>query len=833
MPAPDRPAGPDSSPTASRPDPAAPRAGGDIHRRSTPSAAGPATPRANRLAREASPYLLQHAHNPVDWFAWGPEAFAEARRRNVPIFLSIGYSTCYWCHVMERESFEDAPTGALMSERFVCIKVDREERPDVDDIYMNAVQLLTGHGGWPMSVWLTPPGARGETDRGLEPFYAGTYFPREPRHGMPAFTDVLRNISEAWRTQHAAVLEQAGRVTEAVREQLATRDQPAPVGAEQVGGAISALLRIFDPRDGGFGRAPKFPQPVFIEFLIDVIPSIEDPAIQAAAKHAVRHTLDRMSIGGIHDQVGGGFHRYSVDAHWLVPHFEKMLYDNAQLARAYARAYAAWGDEHDARIARRTIEYVAREMTDPTGAFWSAQDAEVNHREGQNYLWNREELSAVLGADDGAFAAELFGVARGPNFRDPHHPGDPPTNVLHLSARLDVLAKESGVDEVALRERVARVCDALYTARQKRDQPGTDDKIIAAWNGLMIGAIAEAALVLRDASLLDLASRAARAVLKELRGPGGALLRTSRRGSPGTPGTLEDAAAMIHGLLAIRRAATALGASDHGALDQATALLSHARATFQDRARAGWFFDSEPGREDLIVRTASTHDGAMPSARSLMLHNLIDFYEITGDESHLSAAADTLASLSPAIAESAVSAINATRGLFRLLRTDRSLVTARLGAAASPAGARTASPGENDPNWSPVQVFASEERVVVTSSPAELHLELRIDERFHITAHEPGVEGLVPLAVEVHGGTGVRASVEYPRGETYSGEALPAEEAGRMRVHRGVVQLVVSLERNDTPWSGRPMLLVTYQPCTDSECYQPITVELDVALDPS
>lgn len=786
----------------------------------------------NRLARETSPYLLQHARNPVDWFAWGPEAFAEARRRNVPIFLSVGYSTCYWCHVMERESFEDPATGAVMSERFVCIKVDREVRPDVDDIYMHAVQLLTRRGGWPMSVWLTPPGARSPDDRGLEPFYAGTYFPGEARHGMPAFRDVLANVSDAWRSQRDAVLEQAARVTEAVREQLASSRDAHPIGAEQVGNAIAMLLRMYDRQAAGFGRAPKFPQPVFAGFLMEVIPSIEDPAIQSAARHAVRHTLDRMALGGMYDQVGGGFHRYSVDDQWLVPHFEKMLYDNGQLASLYARSLAAaapGGDDaaFDAWVLRRTLDYVLGEMTDASGAFWSAQDAEVNHREGQNYLWTRAELDAVLGADDGAFAAKVFGVDGGPNFRDPHHPDEPMSNVLFMSDRPGAAARAMGMDPAVFSARLADVSRRLYEARARRDQPGTDDKVIVAWNGLMIAGLAEGAAALRDAGYLDAARRAARTILSTMRGSDGGLLRAARGGAASTPAFLEDYAMLMRGVLAIHRAGAALGVDDGWALAEARGLWQQARERFADPERPGVLFDTLADQSDLIVRTSATYDGAMPGGPSEMLNALIDLYDATGDDGLLREALDITAALSRAIGESPVGAVHATRGLFRLLKIDRAAVEERLGTLA--AGARDSTVHLDE---APVQIFASDDRVVVGASGGTLDIELRIADGFHVTAREPGVDGLVPMSIEISGGSGVTAVADYPAGVPYRGGALPPEEAGMMRIYSGAIPLTIRLARTGEPWNGRPMLHVTYQACTDEACFQPVTVELDVAIDP-
>ncbi len=773
-------------------------------------------PAENRLAKETSPYLLQHARNPVDWFAWGPEAFEEARRRGVPIFLSVGYSTCYWCHVMERESFEDAATARVMNERFVCVKVDREERPDVDDIYMAAVQLMTRHGGWPMSVWLTPPGARGEGDRGLEPFYAGTYFPAEARHGMPAFTDLLRNISDAWNNQRGQVLEQATSVAAAVRERLAREHDAARIGPEQIGQGVAALLRIHDPVHGGFGSAPKFPQPVFMEFLFEALSSIDDPAVQASARRAIRLTLDRMALGGMFDQVGGGFHRYSTDERWLVPHFEKMLYDNGQLASLYARSYRESGDEFDAAILRRTLDYVLREMTGAEGGFFSAQDAEVNHREGQNYLWTGAQLVDALGPEDGAFAARIYGVALGPNFRDPHHPDEAASNVLFLAER-------TGADGA----RLAAINARLYEARGRRDQPGTDDKVIAAWNGLMIAGLADGAAALKEPRYLAAARRGAGFILERMReaGPRRGLLRTHRAGEAKTPAFLEDYAMLIHGLLAVHRAGVALDDRDTFALAAARDLWTDAKARFADPSRPEVLYDTMPEQSDLIVRTSSAFDGAMPSGTGVMLNTLIDLYEATGERGFLEEAARVLAGLSRAVAESPLSAAVATRGLIRLQRIDGSLVAG--------IGAASRAPEVVKADDMPVQIFASTDRVPVSKDKGgEVVLELRIAKGFHITAREPGVEGLSPFTIELAGGTGARLSVGYPAGEAYEGEALPAEERGKLKVYSGLVRIAVRVERSGEAWGGRPMIRVRYQACDDEACFQPMTVELDVAIDP-
>ncbi len=793
----------------------------------------------NRLAKESSPYLLQHAHNPVDWYAWGAEAFEEARRRQVPIFLSIGYSTCYWCHVMERESFENEEIAALMNSNFVCIKVDREERPDVDDIYMAATQLITRRGGWPMSVWLVPASADGdvkvgageEGQVGLLPFYAGTYFPAVSRGGMAAFPEVLRSISEAWKNQREEVIGQSHRVTAAVREQLADRRQGAvALGEKEITGAIASLLGMYDKVEGGFGRAPKFPQPVYLEFLLEVAPSIEDSAVAGLAKRAMRHTLDRMALGGMNDQVGGGFHRYSVDEKWLTPHFEKMLYDNAQLASLYARSFVASGDPFDAEVVRRTLDYVLREMTDAGGGFHSAQDAEVNHHEGENYLWNRAEMALALGEEEEAFASRVYGLEGGANFSDPHAPELPARNILFLAERPEETAKKMGMTAGAFGARLARVNAALYEARKRRDQPRLDDKVIVSWNGLMIAALAEGAVALKEPRYLEAAERAAAFIVGRMRDPkDGGLLRVWRKGQAKTAGVLEDYAGLARGLLAIQRARLSLGLGPGDHLAEAGRLVVEAEGLFGDGS--GALYDTLPGRSDLIVRSFSTYDGAVPAGVSVMVNDLIDMYELTGDRGRLERSAGLLGSYSEAIHKAPVGTMNSTRALARLMRHDGALA-ASIGGGSKRAGGAQEKVVVAD---SPVKILAAGERVVVKKGEVvTLPIEVRIDKGYHISANKPGLEYLIPFSIRVEGGKGVRLRVEYPPGEVYEGAALAAEDKGKMLVYTGVIRMDIRLERTEEAWKGddRPLIVVTYQACDDEACFQPMTVELDVSIDP-
>jgi hypothetical protein len=766
----------------------------------------------NRLASQSSPYLLQHARNPVDWYPWGDEAFREARRRDVPIFLSIGYSTCYWCHVMERESFENEATAALLNDRFVCIKVDREERPDVDDIYMAALLAMRGQGGWPMSVFLEPAS--------LRPFWAGTYFPPagHGRPGMPSFPDVIDGVSHAWREQRDDVFAQATELAAAVRERTAERLEPVSVGREQVAQAVSALLRLLDRADGGFGRAPKFPQPVYVLFLLDVRDRL-DPESRAGVDQALRLTLDRMAIGGIHDQVGGGFHRYSVDAHWLVPHFEKMLYDQGQLLEVYARAAHAFDDDLYRRVARRTADFVLRELTGPHGAFLSAIDAEVNHREGLNYVWREAEVRQAVPAADADWILDVYGLSAGANFRDPHHPSDEPSNVLRLDARPDVLAAREGI---ALDEWLARldgVNDILLARRSLRPQPGTDDKIITAWNGLMIAGLATVGRVLDEPRFTAAAARAARFVLGTLGTPDGGLLRSWRADVPGAPGFLEDAAALARGLLALHHAT-----ADASWLTHARALLDRAVLDFAEPdGSALVFYDSRNGAADLFVRPRTTYDGAIPAGASLALDALATLAARTGQVADTQRAVAALAGLSAAIAESPVAAVNSTRSLLTLMIVDAPAVE-RAAATARP----VPTPAPAAPEGA-VEVFAPVERLSISrNNPAGLVLQIRVHEPYHINAAIPGDEGdLTGLRVDIINGTGVEAFVEYPAGEAF--RASP--DVPELRVHRGVFELPVILERRGE-WTGQPLLAVTFQACTSELCTRPTTVELDVALDP-
>jgi uncharacterized protein YyaL (SSP411 family) len=563
---------------------------------------------ANALAAETSPYLRQHAENPVDWLPWGERALARAAAEDRPLLVSIGYSSCHWCHVMERESFEDPRTAALMNEAFVCVKVDREERPDVDALYMEAVQSMTGQGGWPLNVFLTPEQL---------PFYGGTYFPPQERHGLPAWTQVLQAIAEAWEERREEI--RAG--GERLRERLTGASQlvpsTEPIRAELLDAAVARLRESFDPLDGGFGGAPKFPHASVIEFLL-----------LRGERETTGATLRAMAGGGIHDQVGGGFSRYSVDRAWTVPHFEKMLYDNALLARAYLHGWQLLGERRLLDVCLDTLTWVLREMRGPEGGFYSALDADSEGVEGRFYVWTVAQLRAELGADADA-AIEWFGATEQGNFADPHHP-EPGLNVLQdLSWRDSALAPDLDTRE--------RIRARLLDARSRRVRPGLDDKRLTAWNALMIAALAETGAHLRDAAidgvepelaerLLDAARACGDFVLSDLRDEHGRLLRTYNDGRAKIDAYLEDHAFLLEALLVLFEATC-----EERWFDEAIVLADQLIARFADE-RHGGFFSTASDQAPLIARRKDVEDAPIPAGSSSAALGLLRLAQLTGDE---------------------------------------------------------------------------------------------------------------------------------------------------------------------------------------------------------
>ncbi|SOD02005.1 hypothetical protein SAMN05216486_1023 [bacterium JGI 053] len=569
----------------------------------------------NRLADETSPYLLQHAHNPVDWYPWGPEALERARAEDRAILLSVGYSACHWCHVMERESFEDEATAALMNERFVCVKVDREERPDVDSIYMTAVQQMTGRGGWPMTVFITPEGA---------PFYGGTYYPPEPRYGMPSFRQVLLAVSEAWRERRADVDRSADDLRELLRQNAAVLPAASALDAGVLHRAHAELARRFDPRWGGFGAAPKFPQAMVLELLLRHWKRTGS----AEALEMATLTLRRMAEGGMYDHVGGGFARYSTDAQWLVPHFEKMLYDNALLARAYLHAWQATGDPEHRRVVEETLGWVMREMTSPEGGFYSALDADSEGEEGKFYLWTADEVDALLSAEDGPLFRRYYDVSEAGNFEE--------KNILHTARTLDVVAAAEGVAPDRLRDVVDRGRQVLYDARAKRVWPGLDDKVLTSWNAMMLHAFAEAARVLERDDWREAAVRGADLLLGGLR-PGGRLMRTYKDGRAKIPAFLEDYALLADALLAVYEATW-----NARWVREARSLADEMLERFWDDGD-GVFYDTARDAEELVVRPRDVFDNATPSGSSAAVMALLRLGELVGESRYRTVAQRALA----------------------------------------------------------------------------------------------------------------------------------------------------------------------------------------------
>jgi hypothetical protein len=543
----------------------------------------------NRLINETSPYLLQHAHNPVDWFPWGAEAFEIARREQKPILLSIGYSACHWCHVMEHESFENEAIADLMNENFVNIKVDREERPDVDHIYMNAVQMMTHHGGWPMTVFLTPEAV---------PFYAGTYFPPEDRYNMPGFPQVLISLADAYHKRPDDIKQTAASVLTELQRSTTTLESSELLSAELLDTADRGIIKNYDATYGGFGGAPKFPPAMTLEFLLHTFYRTG----QQQVLEIVRYTCRKMAEGGIYDQLGGGFHRYSTDAHWLVPHFEKMLYDNALLSRLYLHYYQVSHDKASRVVAEGILDYVVREMTSPEGGFYSTQDADSEGVEGKFFVWSLDEVKQLLGDRDATLFAAYYNITSAGNFED--------ENILNITRELSEIAATENLTVGELSAALERSRKILFAAREKRVKPARDEKVLTAWNGLMLTSFAEAAAILNRPDYLAVAKQNARFVLEKLRREG-LLLRTYKDGQAKLNAYLEDYAFLIDGLVTLFESSGELQW-----LEEARTLAATMIEEFWDDEEGGFFYTGR-SHEDLIVRSKDFFDNATPSGNSV------------------------------------------------------------------------------------------------------------------------------------------------------------------------------------------------------------------------
>ncbi|RIK75553.1 MAG: thioredoxin domain-containing protein [Planctomycetota bacterium] len=590
--------------------------------------------KANRLAKESSPYLLLHAHNPVDWYPWGEEALAKAKKEGKLIFLSVGYSSCYWCHVMERESFMDDEIAKFLNEHFVCIKVDREERPDVDEIYMTAVQLMNRSGGWPLSMFLTPD---------AKPFFGGTYFPpRDREDGAPGFLTVISRIHDAWGKDKDKIEPIATRLSDAVKEALETqRGIGVPPNIEMLAEVQAGMAEHFDADNGGFALgATKFPSPPNLVFLLHQARHAADDATKSAALKMLTATLDKMAQGGLRDHLGGGFHRYTVDRYWRVPHFEKMLYDNAQLASVYAEAFALTGSAEYHRVVDELVAFVLREMTDSTGGFYAALDAETDAVEGKFYVWTRAEIEAALAKEEYAVFAAVYGIDREPNFEEHYVP--------QLAKSREEIAKDRGVSVDELEKSLAPIRAKLLAERAKRKRPLTDTKILTGWNGQMIRGLADAGRCLKNDGYLKAADAAATFVLSNLRRDG-RLLRTHTAGEAKLNAYLEDYALLVDGLIALHQAT-----GEERYLREADALTAKQIELFWDEKNGGFYFTSAD-HEELIAKRKDAFDGPIPAGNAVAARNLVYLARQAGKKDYLDRADKTLATLTPRLSQSAAS----------------------------------------------------------------------------------------------------------------------------------------------------------------------------------
>jgi hypothetical protein len=739
---------------------------------------------ANRLARESSPYLLLHQDNPVDWYPWGEEAFARAKAEDKPIFLSVGYSTCYWCHVMERESFSDPEIARQMNEGFVCVKVDREERPDVDEIYMAATQLIARAGGWPNSVFLTPD---------LKPFFAGTYFPPADGRGRPGFPTVLQQLRQAWLFQRPELLQQAELVARAMEQHLSSSGRAASLPGPEVATALQdALAQRFDPEWGGFGRAPKFPSPANLFFLLE-------RAADEEARGMLLHTLDRMARGGLMDQLAGGFHRYSTDEAWLVPHFEKMLYDNASLAWLYAEASALAPGQGMDEAAHRTLEFVLREMTGPEGGFWSAIDAETDGHEGAYYTWTAEELERALPGEDGALFRAVYGLEGPPPFEGERY-------VLFLHTPLAEQARAGGVAEAELRRRLEAGRRALLEARARRERPPTDDKVLADWNGLMIGAMARAGARLAAPRYLEAAARAARFVLASLRDERGGLLHSWRGGRAHVPAFLDDYAFLVEGLLELHASS-----GERLWLDEAVRLAEEQERRLGDPRDGGYYAAGEDPR--LLVRAKPAFDGAVASGNGIAALNAVALFRATGDPAWRDRAESTLVAFADGLEQAPLAHVTLVRALERLRETERPAVASprREAPVSSPAPATAPSASAlEEEAYEAVEVLG---RLGTSDDDAwkPFRVELAVRAGWHVNANPAG-EGLVATAVA--GVTGRVRDVRYPAGEGWDGGGGPVP------VYRGRVVVEGLVERTV---GGAASVELTYQACDEGRCLPPVS----------
>ena len=745
---------------------------------------------ANHLIDETSPYLLLHAHNPVEWYPWGPEALERARREDKPIFLSVGYSTCYWCHVMERQVFTDAQIAALMNQWFVNIKVDREERPDLDQIYMTATQIITRQGGWPNSIFLTPD---------LKPFFAGTYFPPQDTLGRPGFPTVLNFLHQAWTDRRPEVEEQAALLTQYISELSAAPEAPALApDSVVVNRARAALQGRYDALAGGFGGAPKFPPCISLEFLLDAWEREGDKNYL----EIVRRTLQVMAGGGIYDHVGGGFHRYATDAQWRVPHFEKMLYNQAHLAHLYLRVYHLTGEAVWRRVAEDILRFVEREMTSPEGGFYSALDAETEAVEGKYYIWTEEELEEVLG-DDFELFEEVYVLAPMPEDEG---------QVVYRARELEEVAADMEVGMDDLKSQIEALRAALLARRQERTYPLLDDKVIASWNGMMIGAYAYAYEVLKEEAYLRTAVRAAEFMLRRMRTESGKLKRVYRRDAVKYDAYLEDYAFFARGLLDLYRAT-----GEKRWLDAGRDIAEQMHRGFWDAEDGGFFYTE--GGADLIVRLKNAQDSALPAANAVAAHDLLDLAAWTGESAYLEWARQTLHSFGGTMQASPSAFVHMIAAVDRYLHTDWSKLQARV--ALRLPDVQTA------PQSAPPDTVVRTRIELSESQPAPdrpftvaVHLDIR--RGWHLNANPSSSDLLVPTSLTLNANLPVEIlGLDYPPGAPFYFPAI----AETLSIYADQVTLVAHLRLKPEARSGQLgtlNLLLQYQACDEAQCLPPV-----------
>ncbi len=787
------------------------------------SASGEASDKAhahtNALIDENSPYLLQHAHNPVDWYPWGEAAFEKAKREDKPIFLSVGYSTCYWCHVMEKESFEDAEVAAILNEHYVAIKVDREERPDVDETYMLATQLVTGRGGWPNSLWLTPDG---------EPWMAGTYFPKD------AFMDVLENLAEVWETRRDEVNAQAATLNERIQQ-----ISQVPAGArgtptlEMVGTSVERVKQRFDAQHAGFGPAPKFPPHGTLR-LLSAWSAHQDEALPVS----VTRTLDAMWLGGMHDHIGGGFHRYATDAEWLLPHFEKMLYDNAQLMRNYAEAAARTGEPRYRQAVADIYTWLEREMTDARGGFYSAIDSGEVGKEGEFYVWTLKELEAVLGEEDAAFFGDIYGFDKRGNFKEESTGHRTGANIPHLEQPLAAIAKTRGIEPDQLRERLVGLRTKLLAARMERTYPHLDNKVLTSWNGLMIEALAYAGAKLDEPNYIEAAARAADFLLETM-APGNTLLRSYRAGTASQAAFLDDYAYLGAGLLQLHAAT-----GEARWLEAAQPLADALMADFQDEARGGFFLARNSADSVLARSKALQGGGNLPSANGVAAQMLIELERRTGEAHYGAAAQATLESLAGMAAISPFAQEHVLLAVLQSLQP--AAVATSLGEPESVRQAQDSKQAptlQNSQSSQPEAAGKSLRKDPVTYTlktgrsqyrPGEsgrLTIELAVDEGWHLYGKNPELDFLVPVSVEPVNVPQLKfGSLKAPEPKEKIDPIL--EET--VRTYEGTVVFELPFTVRENAQSGPALLAVKLrtQACDAERCFAPeeLTLRLPVEI---